>query len=70
MHTLTCGKTIFNFNADLSGDVDITTPDGRRFQVPGGDLVSFVADYVRRQKIEELEQAETLEILCLPRAVT
>lgn len=67
MHTATCGKTNFNFNSDLSGDVVITNDAGTTIMVPGGDLVAFVAEYVRQQRIAEIENMTALEVLDLKR---
>ncbi len=62
-HSLICGTTNFTFNTDLSGAVIIRLPDGSSLDVPGGDIVSFVADYVRRRRIAELEDSEAFAIL-------
>lgn len=65
MHHLTCGQTGFNFNSDLSGDVVITKPDGSKLEVPGRDLVDFVAEQVRRARIAEVEEMSALRLLGL-----
>ncbi len=62
-HSLMCGTTMFIFHSDLSGDVIIRDAEARELSVPGGDLMSFVADYVRRRRIAELEDAAALDIL-------
>ncbi len=53
-------KVWFIYNSDLSGDVSIRTgnPEGEvtELEIPGAALVQFVADYVRRQRISEVEQ--------------
>jgi hypothetical protein len=53
-------KVWFIHNSDLSGDVSIRTgnPEGEvaELEIPGAALVQFVADYVRRQRISEVEQ--------------
>lgn len=63
MHTLEYAKTTFNFNSDLSGDVRIVTANGGEIEVPGYDLVCFVAEYVRRQRIYEIESMHVHEVL-------
>jgi hypothetical protein len=56
--------TFFNFNSDLSGDVTIQRGDST-IEVPGDHLMQFIANYIRRQKIEALEQADDRQILGL-----
>ncbi len=58
-------KTRFHYNSDLSGDVSIHVDDEnglRALNVPGEDLLAFVADYVRGRKISALEDAEWHEV--------
>lgn len=65
MHTLNAPKgTRFHYNSDLSGNVIVMTPEGE-FHVPGDDLLAFVADYVREERIARLEQASAAELLGL-----
>jgi hypothetical protein len=61
------GGTRFMFNGDMSGDVTIyrNENDVLDFMVPGKDLIEFIADYVRREKITELENATIAQILGL-----
>lgn len=68
MHTYTCGTTTFNFNSDISGEVTIRRPDGAALNVPGGDLVAFVAEYVRQRRFSELESMTALEVLGVKRS--
>lgn len=63
MHTTTCGETTFSHHGDYSGPVTIRVQNGASLDVPGGDLIAFVAEYVRAVKIAELESARALEIL-------
>ncbi len=65
-HTLALTTATFNYNSDLSGNVTITTREGR-IDVPGCELVAFVAEYVRGQRINALESATTRELLGLPK---
>jgi hypothetical protein len=63
MHTFTGPRnTIFNYNSDLSGLVDITTPDGM-ICVPGDDLLCFISNHVRQQKIVSIEGLSVRAIL-------
>ena len=71
MHTREIGSTLFHFNADLSGAVMIVKRDkGKSFEsleVPGEDLIRFIAEWVANQKISELEDMEPHEVLGLKR---
>jgi len=66
MHTfIPPGKRcVFNFNSDLSGNVLIRVSD-REIEVPGDDLLGFIANYVRNRRISQLEQATAEEIFQL-----
>lgn len=57
----------FNYNSDLSGDIQIITPNGDVVAIPADDFVDFAAFLVRRAKIAAIESATTAEILGLPR---
>lgn len=61
------GGTRFMYNGDMSGDVSIyrNENDVIDFSVPGKDLIEFIADYVRREKITELENATIAQVLGL-----
>lgn len=64
-------EVVFNYNPDMSGEVQITAPDPaggrvRTVAVPGLDLLDFVAEAVRGEKISAIEQASTATILGLP----
>ena len=64
MHTFTGEQTRIHYNSDLSGDCDIINIDtGQSTTVPCEDILEFVAEYVRRQKISKLEQMETKDVL-------
>lgn len=65
-HTLALTAATFNYNSDLSGNVTITTHEGR-IDVPCRELVSFVVEHVRRERIIALESASDREILGLPK---
>lgn len=62
-HTLEFGTTVFNFNSDMSGDVLIQVGDRQTCAVPGGHLLLFMAEIIRRRRIEALEDADSDELL-------
>lgn len=64
MHHFMHEGTGFLSNSDLSGDVEICVGE-ETLNVPGEALIAFVADYVRREKIAKLEQADDAELLGL-----
>ena len=71
--------TVFHYNSDFSGEVLITRPKlvpdscyvrhlptikpADAVEINGDDILSFVAEYARRQRITALEQADDSEIL-------
>lgn len=62
--------TAFIYNSDLSGDVRIRRNNAENTElitidVPGEAILAFVANYVREQKIAQLEASTTAEILGL-----
>lgn len=64
MHTFDGSKTRFHFNSDMSGDCEIIEKEsGRSMKVPCEDILDFVANYVRNEKIGKLEQINTNDIL-------
>lgn len=62
-------KIIFKYDSDLSGDViiskeNLADPENPvEFPVSGEAILAFVAEFVRNQRISQLEQASTNEIL-------
>lgn len=68
MHTHKTPQATFLFNSDLSGDVIIRREDGEDGEaaVPGVALLSFVAQYIRRERISAMEEMSDREILGLP----
>ena len=64
MHTRRHGDTTFNFNSDLSGYVSIAI-DGRMIEVPGDDLLEFVAEWVANEKRQALQDLDAREVLGL-----
>lgn len=64
MHTLGNKRTIFNYNSDFSGDIKIVdVATGNTIEVASDDLLYFVADFIRSEKISKLEQMSTKELL-------
>jgi hypothetical protein len=63
MHQIkTNSGTRFFYNHDLSGEIIIEPSEGK---VSGGDLLEFVAEYIRQQRIRELENASVMSLLGL-----
>ena len=64
MHTFNGKKSAIHFNSDMSGECIIFNKETEQeVKVPCEDILEFVADYVRSQKISKLEQMETKDIL-------
>ena len=64
MHSTKVGTdgTTFTHNSDFSGDV-VLSNDNRTLTVPFADLKAIVAEMLRIEKIQLLENASTDEIL-------
>ncbi len=64
MHTYQTERgTYFTFNSDLSGDVQILTIKGDKCQVPGEDLLQFIGEHVRAERISRLETLTYRQVL-------
>lgn len=64
MHTFEGKSCRIHFNSDMSGDIHICDKDSEEeIQVDGQDILDFVANYVRIERISKLEQMDTKEIL-------
>ena len=58
------GVTFFHNNTIHAHTVHIqTSASGTRLEVPLTSLLAFVAEVVRRERIDRLEQASTLDVL-------
>lgn len=78
-HTLICGVhgageaeepgTVFHYNPDLSGDVEIRCAGGIVIAVPGQHLLEFVAESIRQQHVSELQDKPWREILGLEKRI-
>lgn len=66
MHTFDGKSCRIHFNSDMSGEIHIVEKDSdKEIEVDGQDILDFVANYVRSERISKLEQMETKEILGL-----
>ena len=65
MYTHVAKDTTFIYNGDLSGNVTITR-HGKEIQVPGSELIEFIAGHVQRTRIAALEGMSENEILGIP----
>lgn len=66
MHTFEGSSCRIHFNSDMSGDIHICDKDSdREIKVDGQDILDFVANHVRCERISKLEQMETKDILGL-----
>jgi hypothetical protein len=65
MYTTKVNKTIFHHNGDFSGDIHIyfENNSGAEILIPFDDIKGLVAEYIRREKISKLEDAEDNELL-------
>lgn len=64
MHTFTGNKILIHYNSDMSGDCFILDKKTKqKMEIPCEDILDFVADFIRNQRIDKLEQMETKDIL-------
>jgi len=57
-------ETNFHYNSDFSGGVKIITKDGQQFEIPGKDILEFVAYcYIQPQKVSKIEDMDYKELL-------
>lgn len=64
MHSNNINGTNFHYNSDMSGSVIIQTGEGE-LEVSGSDLMEFVLDRLRDEKISRLEDMSTEELKAL-----
>ena len=62
MHSFHGDNVVIHHNGDYSGEV-IIQQDNNEIRMNAGDLIDFVAGYVRKEKIRELEQMSSKELL-------
>lgn len=66
MRTFNVKKTTIHYNSDMSGNCIIFNNETEQeVEVPCEDILDFVANYVRSQKIGKLEQIDSKKILGL-----
>ena len=64
MKSYRMSEVVFNYNDDFSGNIIITNNYGDSIEVPGEELLQFVAmAHVLPRKMEELEEKSVDEIL-------
>lgn len=61
MHSSKINKTQFHYNSDMSGEVIIIVND-QEIKVEGDDLIEFVLDRLRDEKIGQLEQMDERQL--------
>ena len=61
MHSSKINKTQFHYNSDMSGEVIIMVDD-QEIRVEGDDLIEFVLDRLRDEKIGQLEQMDERQL--------
>jgi hypothetical protein len=61
MHSSKINNTQFHYNSDMSGEVHIIVK-GKEIKVESGDLIEFVLDRLRDEKIGQLEQMQTEDL--------
>ena len=70
MHTYSAADgTRFHYNSDLSGEIIVAVYGYAEVRIPSHDLLAFVAEWIRMQRISLLEDASPAEILGLPSSV-
>lgn len=63
-HTKEYKNTFFHYNSDLSGEITIEDKDTQAvIFVSGKNLLDFIAEHVRRERIDKLELMTANEIL-------
>ncbi len=66
MHTFEGKSCRIHYNSDMSGEVHICDKNSdKELVIDAQDILDFVADYVRSQRIGTLEQMSTENILDL-----
>lgn len=62
MHSFHGDNVVIHHNGDYSGEV-IICQEGKEIRMNAGDLIDFIAEYVRREKIKQLEMSDNKTIL-------
>lgn len=67
MHSFSTPTATFNYNSDFSGEVVIYKNEGSihhsPIYIPACDLLAFVAEYIRMNKISKIESMTARELL-------
>ncbi len=66
MHSVDVDNYTFHFNSDMSGDVIVhyTSDKGKEtFEIPGSVILRFLAEFLRRERITQVENMSDDEIL-------
>lgn len=62
MHSFHGDNVVIHHNGDYSGE-RIIQQEGKEIRMNTSDLIDFVAEYVRSQKIGQLEQIDNKDLL-------
>lgn len=62
MHTFTGNTCKIHYNSDMSGELIIASGNAE-MTIDAQDILNFIAEYVRSQKIRGLEQMSSIEVL-------
>ena len=64
MHTFVGkNRTRIHYNSDMSGECIICNKNEESVEVSCEDIIDFIAEYIRGQKIRELEQMDSKDVL-------
>ena len=63
-HTYIHDKTAFICNSDLSGEITVQNEYGE-FEIDGHDLLEFMGEFIRRQRIASIENQHPLNFIYL-----
>ena len=68
MHThKSANGTVFNYNPDMSGSVTIIVETGweKQFEVPVWDILEFVSEIIKKQRILQIKEMDVNQLLNL-----
>ncbi len=64
MHSMKIGEWNIHYNGDFSGDIHFDRRDGKeKIRIPFSVVEALVAEKVRAERIAQLEDASTEELL-------
>ena len=63
-HTYVHDNTVFICNSDLSGEITVQNEQGE-FEIDGHDLLEFLGEFIRRQRIASIENQHPLNFIYL-----